>query len=147
MKIVNRQAYYNYEIREKFEVGIVLSGGEVKSLKEEKGSLQDSFVQIREGEAYLVNAHINPYKFAANNDYEPKRTRKLLLHKKEITFLLSKTKQGNLTIVPISWYTSRRGTIKMELALARGKKQYDKREALKNKDLDRETEQILRGKP
>lgn len=145
MKITNRKAYYDYEILEKFEAGIVLTGGEVKSLKEEKGSLQDSFVQIRDGEAFLVNAHINPYKFADNRNYDPKRTRKLLLHHKEIISLLSKIKQSNLTIVPVSWYTTGH-TIKTELAIARGKKQYNKREAIKRRDIERETEQILRGK-
>lgn len=146
MKIVNRKAYYDYHILEKFEAGIVLTGGEVKSLRAEKASLNDSFVHIKDGEAYLVNAHINPYQPADNRNYDPKRTRKLLLHKKEITSLLSKINQSNLTIVPVLCYTAKRGTVKVELALARGKKQYDKREAIKRKDIDRETEQILRGK-
>lgn len=146
MKIVNRKAYYDYQILEKFEAGIVLTGAEVKSLKEGKASLDDAFVQIRDNQAFLVNARIHPYKFADNKDYEPTRTRKLLLHKKETISLLSKTQQSNLTIVPTSWYTIGHGIIKIELALARGKKKYDKREAIKKKDQQRETEQILRGK-
>lgn len=146
MKIVNRKAYYDYHILEKFEAGISLSGAEVKSLKKERASLADSFVHIKEGEAYLVNSQIYPYQPADNRNYDPKRTRKLLLHKKEIIALLSKTKQSNLTIVPVSWYIAKHGRIKMELALAKGKKEYDKREAIKKRDIDRETQQILRGK-
>jgi len=147
MKIVNRKAYYDYNILDKFEAGIILTGAEVKSLKDGKGSLDDAFVQIRDQQAFLINARIHPYAFADNKDYEPTRSRKLLLHKKEIISLLSKTKQSSLTIVPTAWYTiGRRGIIKIELALARGKKKYDKREAIKKKDIDRETEQILRGK-
>lgn len=146
MKIINRKAFYDYHILEKFEAGIVLTGPEVKSLKEGKASLDDAFVQIKDNQALLINGRIHPYKFADNRDYDPTRTRKLLLHKKEITSLLSKTKQSNLTIVPTAWYTIGQGVIKIELALARGKKKYDKREAIKRKDLQRETEQILRGK-
>jgi len=146
MKVINRKAFFDYHILEKFEAGIILTGGEVKSLRSEKASLNDSFVHIKDGEAFLVNAHINPYQPADNRNYDPKRTRKLLLHKKEIITILSKINQSNLTIVPVSCYTVKHGTVKVELALARGKKQYDKREAIKRKDINRETEQILRGK-
>lgn len=145
MRILNRRARYDYNLLEKFEAGIALAGPEVKSVKAGKMSLGESFVQIREGEAWLYNAYINPYPFADNRDYDPRRTRKLLLHKNELLKLEQRTKEKSLTIVPVSCYTKGRH-IKLEIALARGKKKYEKREAKKRKDLARETEQMLRDK-
>jgi len=145
MRILNRRARYDYNLLEKFEAGIALTGPEVKSVKAGKMSLGESFVQIREGEAWLYNAYINPYPYANNRDYDPRRTRKLLLHKNELLKLEQQTKEKKLTLVPVSCYTKGRN-IKLEIALARGKKKYEKREAKKRKDLERETEQILRDK-
>lgn len=145
MRILNRRARYDYHLLEKFEAGIALSGSEVKSIKAGKMSLKESFVRIRRGEAWLFNAYVNPYPYANTRDYDSRRTRKLLLHKKEILKLEQKTRKKGLTLVPVSCYT-KRNKIKLEIALARGKKRYEKREAKKRRDLEREVEQEIRGK-
>ena len=145
MRVINRRARYDYELLEKFEAGIALTGPEVKSAKAGEMSLRESFVRVRNNEAWLHNAHINPYPFADNQDYDPRRTRKLLLHKNELFRLTQKTKEKGLTIVPISCYT-KANRVKLEIALAKGKREYDKREAKKRKDLEREAERELRGR-
>lgn len=145
MKIINRRARYDYQLSERIEVGIALTGPEVKSVRAGKMGLNESFVRIRAGEAWLINAHISPYPFARQEDFDPKRTRKLLLHKKEILSLEQKMKQKKLTLVPVSCYT-KRNRIKVEIALAKGKKKYEKKEAKKRKDLEREVEQELKDK-
>lgn len=145
MKITNSKAFYDYEILDRFEAGINLIGAEVKAIRLGHADLSGSFVRITGNEAYLVNVKIFPYKFARPESYDERRTRKLLLHKKEIISLKSKMEGSSLTIVPISLYTSHH-LIKAELALGKGKKEYKKKEALKKKDLDREIEQALRGK-
>lgn len=144
-KIINRRARYDYHLLEKFEAGIVLAGAEVKSVKAGKMNLSESFVRIIGGEAWLLNAYINPYSFADNQDYDPKRSRKLLLHKNELLKLIQQTKEKKLTIVPVSCYTKGR-KIKLEIVLARGKKRYDKRETKKRKAIEREIEQTLKNK-
>lgn len=144
-RIINRRVRYDYHLLDKFETGIALSGAEVKSIKAGKMSLAESFVKLLEGEAWLVNAYINPYAYADNRDYDPRRSRKLLLHKNELLKLNQQTKEKGLTIVPISCYTRGR-QIKLEIALARGKKKADKREAKRKKALEREIEQALREK-
>ena len=144
MKIVNRKARFNYHFLEKFEAGIVLTGPEVKSIRQGQISLNDAFVRIDNNlEAWLINAHIHPYAFANNSNYEAKRSRKLLLHKKEILSLLKKMEGKNLTIVPVSCYLKKQ-KVKLELALARGKKTWDKRLAKKKKDLDREIKREMK---
>ncbi|OGV89607.1 SsrA-binding protein [Microgenomates group bacterium RBG_19FT_COMBO_39_10] len=145
MKVVNRRARYDYSLLEKFEVGIALTGPEVKSVKASKLSLNEGFVKMIGGEAWLLNAYINPYPYADNRDYDPKRNRKLLLHKNELLKLSQQTKEKNLTIVPVSCYTKGR-KIKLEIALARGKKKYDKREVKKRQAIEREIEQTLKDK-
>lgn len=144
MRILNRRAKYDYHLLEKFEAGIALTGAEVKSVKAGKMSLSGSFVRIRDGEAWLFNAYINPYPFARQEGYDPRRTRKLLLHKKEILALEQKLKLKKLTLVPVSCYTKGR-QIKLEIALARGKKKYEKKEAKKRRDRERELERELIG--
>ncbi len=145
MKITNRRAFYDFQILEKLEAGIHLTGPEVKSVKAGHLSLEGAFVKIVGSEAYLVNAQIHPYPQARLENYDPRRTRKLLLHKKELVALKTKAQQTNLTLVPLSCYTTS-GLIKLEIALARGKRKYEKKEALKRKDLEREVEEELRGK-
>lgn len=137
MKITNKKAYYNYQLLERLEAGINLNGAEVKAVRLGNADLKGSFVKIIGSEAYLVNAKIFPYEYARPEGYNPTRTRKLLLHKKEIITLKSKTEGSNLTIVPVSIYT-KRNLIKAELALAKGKKKYDKKEAIKKKDVQRD---------
>ncbi len=144
MKIINKKAKFNYEFLEKFEAGIILEGREVKSIRLGQIKLDESFVQLDNQGAWLVNCHISPYKFANNQDYNPTRRRKLLLHKQEILALDKKMEGKNLTIVPVSCYTSRH-KIKLELALARGKKKWDKREKIRKRDLAREQARELKS--
>ncbi len=145
MKILNRKAIYDYEILDRIEAGVHLTGAEVKSLKGGHASMDGAFVRLMGSEAYLVNAQIFPYLYARPEGYDPKRTRKLLLHKKQIVSLKSKLESTNLTLVPLSWYT-KGPLIKLEVGLARGKKQYEKREAKKREDQKRELEVEFRGK-
>ncbi|MDP3955032.1 MAG: SsrA-binding protein SmpB [bacterium] len=142
MRIFNRHVRRDYQIIEKFEAGVELSGWEVKSIREGKINLDEAFVRIKDGQAWLFNAYIHPYRFAALENTDPKRTRKLLLHKKEILSLEIKMKQKRLTIVPIVCY-NRRGLIKLEVGLAKGKREFEHREEIKIKDLTREAEQEL----
>jgi len=145
MKVINRCAKRDYFLLDRVEAGIVLTGAEVKSVKENKIKLEESFVRLMEDGAYLVNAHIHPYQFARTENYQPHRTRRLLLHKKELLGLAKKIEGKNLTLVPVKCYT-RKGKIKLEIAIARGKKKWDKRETLRRKDLEREMERELRGR-
>lgn len=140
MKIVNRRAFYDYEIVDRFEAGINLLGSEVKAIKFGHADLAGSFVRIMGSEAYLVNSKVFPYKYAQEPGYDEKRTRKLLLHKREIISLKSKIEGENLTLVPLSLYTKDR-YIKVEIGLGKGKKKYDKKEAIKKRDIQRELEQ------
>ncbi|MEO5635166.1 MAG: SsrA-binding protein SmpB [Candidatus Paceibacterota bacterium] len=141
----NRKARFDYEILEKYEAGIELEGTEVKSVRAGRMSLEGSFVIIRGGEAYLINSNIPPYQVKnAPADYDPLRNRKLLLTKKEIMELSGNEKKA-LTIVPISVYNKNR-KIKLEIALVKGKKKFDKRETLKKRDTDREIRRDMRQK-
>ena len=134
----NRKARFNYEILEKYETGIELLGTEVKSVRAGQMSLEGAFVIVRGGEAFIINANIPPYQPKNSpKDYDPLRNRKLLLTKKEIGELAGSEKNKSLTIVPISVYNKNR-KIKVEIALVKGKKKYDKRESIKKRDTDRE---------
>lgn len=145
MKILNHRALYDYTVLDRFEAGVHLTGPEVKSLRGGHAKLDGAFVRIMGSEAYLVNAHISPYPFARIENYDPKRSRKLLLHKKEIVSLKGKIEGANLTLVPLSWYT-KGSLVKLEISLARGKKQYEKRDVKRKQDQLRELEQDYRGK-
>lgn len=142
--ILNKKASFDFNLSEKIEAGIVLTGSEVKSVRAGSVSLTDSFVNFAGNEAFLVNVYIAPYKYAVDPSYDPKRSRKLLLNKNEIEFLSGKLALGNLTIVPIKMYNSH-NLVKVEIALASKKKKFDKRESLKKKAQDRETESYLRS--
>lgn len=144
MRIINRKATYDYEIKEKLEAGINLRGTEVKAVRLGHADLTASFVRIINNQAFLVNARIFPYEYSRPENYDPKRTRKLLLHKKQIIAIKSKTEGANLTIVPISLYTSR-NLIKLEIALGKSKKKFEKKETIKRKDIERDIEQTLKG--
>ena len=142
----NRKARFDYEILEKYEAGIELLGTEVKSVRGGQMSLEGAFVIIRGGEAFLINANIPPYQIKnAPKDYDPLRNRKLLLTKKEIAELARSEKNKSLTIVPISVYNKGR-KIKLELALVKGKKKYDKRENIKRRETDRELRREYKGR-
>ncbi len=140
---INRQARHNYFIDEVYEAGLVLVGSEVKSLRDGKANLKDSYARIQKGEAFLVNAHVSPYPGANQFNHEPTRTRKLLLHQREIERLSGKTREKGLTVIPLRLYF-KKGKAKVELGLARGKKLYDKRETLRRKVAEREVERSLK---
>lgn len=142
MKITNKRAFFDYSILERFEAGINLYGTEVKAVRLGHADLTGSHVRIIGSEAYLINAKIFPYKYSRPENYDEQRTRKLLLHKNEIIALKSKTEGQNLTLVPVSLYTTK-SFIKLEIALGKGKKQYDKKESIKKKDIQREIEQEM----
>lgn len=142
MKITNKRAFYDYEIGDKFEAGVNLNGAEVKAVKMGHADLTRSYVKIIGSEAYLINAKIFPYEYARPQGYDEKRTRKLLLHKKEIISLKSKTDGANMALVPLSFY-DKHGLIKLEVGIGKGKKQYDKKEAKKRRDIQRDIEQEL----
>jgi len=140
----NKKAYHEFFIEEKFEAGIVLTGTEVKALRLGNANLNDAFAQVRSGEAFLNNLHISPYEFGNRENHESDRARKLLLHKKEIIKLFSKIREQGYTLIPLRLFFNS-GMVKVELGLAKGKKLYDKREDLKQKDHKREIAQALKG--
>lgn len=142
---VNRQASHNYEFLDKFEAGIVLSGTEVKSAKEGRVNLKDAYGLVRDGEVWLVNCHISPFSHGNYANHEPLRARKLLLNRAEIRRLIGRTTEKGLTLVPTRMYLNR-GRIKCELALAKGKKSYDKRETERRKTIEREVRQEIRNR-
>jgi SsrA-binding protein len=133
----NRRARHDYAIVDRYECGIVLVGTEVKSLRAGKASLADAFAQVEDGEVWLRNLHIPEYAHGTWTNHAPRRARKLLLHRQEIARLVGKTREGGLTLVPLSLYFAD-GKVKVELALARGKKSYDKRQDLARRDAQRE---------
>ena len=134
----NRKAFHDYHVLETFEAGVALVGTEVKSIREGNVNLRDSFARIESGEVWLYNVHINPYSHRGYSDHEPTRRRKLLLRKAEIRKLIGKTVEKGLTLVPTRMYL-RNGFVKVSLALAKGKKAYDKRETIKRREADRDT--------
>ncbi len=143
MRILNKRAPYDYELVEKFEAGINLLGQEVKAIRLGHADLTGSFARITGSEVYLINAKIYPYEFARSQDYDQKRTRKLLLHKKQIIAIKTKTEGANLTIVPVSLYTTR-NLIKVELAIGKPRKLINKKERIKKADQDRDIQRTLK---
>jgi SsrA-binding protein len=140
---VNRKARHDYHIEETMEAGLVLAGSEVKALREGKANLKDSYGRLENGEVFLWNAHISPYGPASQFGHEPTRTRKLLLHREEIRRLTGKIKERGLTLIPLRLYF-KNGRAKVELALARGKKQHDKRDAIREREVKREMDRAVR---
>ncbi len=140
MKIIakNKKAFFNYEILGSYEAGISLLGSEVKSIREGKISLKESYAEIKGREVFLVNCHISPYEAANRFNHEPTRERKLLLHRQEIKRLTGKIKEKGLTLIPTKVMINDKGKVKVEVSLAKGKRIYQKREAIKEKDRERE---------
>jgi SsrA-binding protein len=134
----NRKAFHDYHILETFEAGIALLGTEVKGIREGQANLRDSYARLEKGEVWLFNVHINPYSHRGYVDHDPKRKRRLLLHKHEIRKLIGKTVEKGLTLVPTKLYF-KNGKVKVALALAKGKQDHDKRETLRRREADRET--------
>jgi SsrA-binding protein len=142
MKITNRRAHFDYSLSETLEAGINLIGSEVKAVRLNRADLTGSYVKLVGSEAYLINATISPYQSGQVEDYDEKRTRKLLLHRKEILALKSRLQSSNLSLVPVSMYF-KHGFVKLELALGKGKKKFEKRESIKKKDIQRNIEHEL----
>lgn len=140
----NRRAFFNYEILERYEAGMVLTGSEIKSIRLGRADLADAHARPQDGELWLVNAYIAPYDAASIYNHDPRRSRKLLLHKKEIDGLISSVREKGLTVVALRIYI-RNHMAKVELALAKGKRQYDKRQAIINKDLDMAARRSMRA--
>ena len=138
----NRQAFHNYEIIEKFEAGMVLTGTEIKSARDGRVNLKDAYAIVKNAEVWLLNCHISPYSHGNYANHDPLRTRKLLMHRSEIKRLIGRTTEKGLTLVPLKVYL-KNGRLKCELALAKGRKLHDKREVSKQKTIDKETKQAL----
>jgi SsrA-binding protein len=139
----NKKARFNYELSDRYEAGMVLSGTEVKSLRLGKANLTDAYAKVKDGEVWLVSLHIGPYPYAYYDNHEPERPRKLLLHKSEIKKLTGKIQEQGMSLIPLALYF-KRGVAKVELALAKGKKRHDKRETIKRRDQQREMERALK---
>ncbi len=144
MEILNRKANFDYEIIDTYESGIVLTGTEIKSIRLGKANLKDSYAIIKNNEIFLLNMHISSYEQGNRFNHEETRTRKLLLHKKEILKLRDKLELDGLTLIPLKLYF-KNGKAKILIGLARGKKNYDKRESIKKKDMDRQVLRDLKG--
>ena len=139
----NRKARHDYHLLETFEAGVVLLGTEVKAIREGRVNLRDSFARVDDGEVFLYNVNISPYSHRGYADHEPLRRRKLLLHRDEIRKLIGKTVEKGMTLVPTRMYF-KNGTVKVAISLAKGKKEYDKRETLKRREVDRETRAAIK---
>ena len=141
--VTNRKAFHNYHILDKYEAGMELLGSEVKSLREGNANLREAYVIIRKGQVWLSGVHIKPYSHTGFDGHEPVRNRKLLLHNREISKLKAKLDQKGLTAIPLRIYFNNKGLAKLELALAKGKKTYDKKITLKERDIKRESQREL----
>lgn len=141
----NKKARHEYVLEDTWEAGLVLLGPEVKSLREGRANISDSYARIRDGEVFLYNFHISPYPFSPTKELDPLRPKKLLLHKREIRRLIGKTEQKGYTLIPTKVYF-KRGKAKVEIALAKGKSKFDKRKELKEKEVRREMELLRKGR-
>jgi len=146
MKVLadNKKAFFEYEITDRLEAGVILTGQEVKSIKSGNINLKGSYVVAKQGEIYLIGCHIPPYQPKNVEDYLPERSRKLLLKRKEVDRLIGISKEKGLTLIPLKVYT-RRGLVKIEVGIARGKKRFDKRESIKRRDIDRDLRRSLKN--
>ena len=141
----NRKAFHDFHLLETFEAGLVLLGTEVKAIREGRVNLRDSFARVEDGEVYIYNVHISPYSHRGYADHEPLRRRKLLLHRSEIRKLIGKTVEKGMTLVPTRLYF-KDGRVKVAVSIAKGKKDYDKRETIKKRETDRETRAAVKSR-
>jgi SsrA-binding protein len=141
----NRKAFHDFHLLETFEAGIVLLGTEVKAIREGRVNLRDSFARVEDGEVFLYNVNISPYSHRGYADHEPLRRRKLLLHRDEIRKLIGKTVEKGMTLIPVRLYY-KKGRVKVAVSLAKGKKEYDKRETIKRREADRETRAAIKSR-
>jgi len=142
----NKKAWHEYFIEETFEAGIALTGTEVKSLRLGKGSINEAYAEVKDAEVWIVQMHISPYEMGSFSNQDPIRRRKLLLHKREISKLIGYTTQKGYTLIPLKVYLNPRGLMKVEVAVAKGKKLHDKRDSIAKRDNDRELQRIMRNK-
>jgi SsrA-binding protein len=145
LNIKNKRAFFDFEIMDTYTVGIMLTGTEIKSIRDGKAQINEAFCQMKKGELYIVNMFINEYEFGTYLNHEPKRTRKLLMNKRELKQVQKKITERGLTVIPLKVFLSERGLAKLEIAVAKGKKTHDKRQSIKNKDIKRETDRVLRN--
>ena len=141
----NRKAFHDYHVGETYEAGIALTGTEIKSVRQGMVNLRDSFARVENGEVFLYDMHVSPYDAGNRYNHEPRRTRKLLLHKSEIRRLATKTQEKGFTLIPLKVYL-RGGRAKVELALAKGKRLYDKREDIKKRDVMRQVDRVIKDR-
>jgi SsrA-binding protein len=141
---VNKKAFFDYDILEKLEAGLELVGSEVKSLRDGRINLKDSYVEVRDMQAFLIRAHISPYPNSSYNNHEQERIRKLLMHRREIHRLDQKVRAKGVTIMPLRVYFNDKGRAKIEIGLARGKREYEKKQKIKDKDIQREIDRDMR---
>jgi len=141
----NRKAFHDFHVLETFEAGIVLLGTEIKAIREGRVNLRDSFARVEDGEVFLYNVNISPYSHRGYAEHEPLRRRKLLLHREEIRKLIGKTVEKGMTLVPVRLYY-KNGRVKVAVSLAKGKKEYDKRETIKRREVDRETRAAVKAR-
>ena len=148
MKLIakNKKAYFDYEILDTYEAGISLFGSEVKSIREGRISLKESYAEARDGEIFLINSHISPYEAANRFNHEPRRERKLLLHRREIKRLIGKIKEKGFSLIPTKVMINERGIVKVEIALGKGKRVYQKKEVIKERDRERELRAEIKGR-
>lgn len=140
----NKKAFHDYFIEERIETGIVLSGTEVKSIRLGKATIKEGHAEIRDGEAFIIGMHVSPYEMGNRYNVDPIRKRKLLMHRREINKLIGYTKQKGYTLVPLALYITDKGLIKLEIGVAKGKKEYDKRDTIAKKDADRRIQREMR---
>jgi SsrA-binding protein len=141
---INKKAFHDYEIIEKYDAGMSLVGSEVKAIREGRVNLKDSYIEIKRGQAYLVSAHISQYSNASYNNHEPERERKLLLHKRELLKLDNRVKTRGVTIIPLRMFFNPKGLVKIEIALAKGKRVYDKKQKIIENDIKRDMDREMK---
>ncbi|MBT9138535.1 MAG: SsrA-binding protein [Syntrophomonadaceae bacterium] len=141
----NRKAFHDYHIDEKYEAGMVLTGTEVKSIRSGKANLKDSYARVENSEVFILNMHVSPYEQGNRFNHEPLRKRKILMNRREINRLIGLTREKGYTLIPLKLY-AKKGFIKVEIALARGKKEYDKRDAIAAKEAKREVERVFKDR-
>lgn len=145
INIKNKRAYFDFEVLDTYTAGLMLTGTEIKSIREGKAQISEAFCQIKKEELFVINMYIKEYDLGTHYNHEPKRTRKLLLNKRELKQIEKKVKEKGFTIIPIKVFLSERGLAKMVIGIAKGKKTHDKRESIKNKDIKRETDRAVRS--
>lgn len=145
INIKNKRAYFDFEVLDTYTAGLMLTGTEIKSIRAGKAQISEAFCQIKKGELFIINMYIKEYELGTHYNHEPKRTRKLLLNKRELRQIEKKVKEKGFTIIPIKVFLSERGLAKIVVGIAKGKKTHDKRESIKNKDIKRETDRAVRS--